>query len=153
MTQRIVLVTGGFDPLHSGHISYFKAARQLGDWIIVGVNSDAWLTRKKGKPFLPIWERVAIISELKCVDQVVALGNATDADGSACTFIKETLDLYTYSDIIFANGGDRNQGNIPELSIKHPRLTFEFGVGGDYKQNSSSLLLANWKSDNFTKFD
>ena len=55
--KNIVLVTGGFDPIHSGHIAYFKAARQLGDMLIVGLNSDAWLTRKKGRPFMPFDER------------------------------------------------------------------------------------------------
>ena len=59
--KRIVLVTGGFDPLHSGHIEYFKAAKLLGDELIVGINSDDWLARKKGRPFMPMIERIAII--------------------------------------------------------------------------------------------
>ncbi|NBU52946.1 MAG: hypothetical protein EBS33_00990 [Alphaproteobacteria bacterium] len=63
--MKIVLVTGGFDPLHAGHIDYFNQAQQLGDKLIVGVNSDAWLTRKKGKNFLPIVDRVRIIENLK----------------------------------------------------------------------------------------
>ena len=64
----VVLVTGGFDPLHSGHLAYFKAARQLGDKLVVGLNSDAWLTRKKGKPFMPFDERIEIIKGLTVVD-------------------------------------------------------------------------------------
>ena len=63
----IVLVTGGFDPIHSGHIAYFKAARKLGDKLIVGVNSDAWLNRKKGRAFMPFSERSDIIHNLKMV--------------------------------------------------------------------------------------
>ena len=59
--RKIVLVTGGFDPIHSGHISYFKEAAKLGDWLVVGINSDEWLTRKKGKPFMPFGERETII--------------------------------------------------------------------------------------------
>ena len=59
--MKIVLVTGGFDPLHIGHISYFKEAKALGDYLVVGINSDAWLTRKKGRPFMPAKDREAII--------------------------------------------------------------------------------------------
>ena len=59
--EKVVLVTGGFDPLHSGHIAYFKAAKKLGNKLVVGVNSDEWLTRKKGRPFMPLNERIALI--------------------------------------------------------------------------------------------
>jgi len=65
--NKVILVSGGFDPLHSGHIEYFKAARELGDHLTVAVNSDEWLTRKKGRPFMPFNERTAIIKELECV--------------------------------------------------------------------------------------
>jgi D-beta-D-heptose 7-phosphate kinase/D-beta-D-heptose 1-phosphate adenosyltransferase len=61
----VVLVTGGFDPIHSGHIEYFKEAKKLGDTLVVGLNSNAWLERKKGKAFLPIDERMTIIENLK----------------------------------------------------------------------------------------
>ena len=70
--MKVVLVTGGFDPLHSGHISYFKEAKKLGDKLVVGLNSDKWLTRKKGKPFMPIQERVEIVKNLQMVDDVYA---------------------------------------------------------------------------------
>ena len=66
--EYIVLVTGGFDPLHSGHLAYLKAARKLGDKLIVGINSDDWLVRKKGKNFLPEKERHEILSAIKYVD-------------------------------------------------------------------------------------
>ncbi|NBW34192.1 MAG: hypothetical protein EBR30_04075 [Cytophagia bacterium] len=145
--MKIILVTGGFDPLHSGHIKYFQSAKKLGDKLIVGVNSDAWLTRKKGKPFMPVWERVAIISELKCVDQVVFFDDFYDIDGSTKKFIQETLDLYPTDEIVFANGGDRTKDNIPEMEIQNPRLSFAFGVGGENKQNSSSWILNNWKNN------
>ena len=69
---KVVLVTGGFDPLHSGHIEYFKAARELGDHLVVGVNSDEWLARKKGRPFMPFAERANIIKHLDMVDEVIA---------------------------------------------------------------------------------
>ena len=69
--KKIVLITGGFDPLHSGHIAYFKAAKALGDILIVGVNSDAWLTRKKGSPFMPYKERAEIVRNIVGVDFVI----------------------------------------------------------------------------------
>ena len=59
--MKVVVVTGGFDPLHSGHIEYFQAAKELGDFLMVGVNSDEWLTRKKGRPFMNHSERKAKI--------------------------------------------------------------------------------------------
>jgi cytidyltransferase-like protein len=62
--KSIVLITGGFDPLHSGHIAYFKAAKKLGDTLVVGVNSDAWLTRKKGSPFMSFDERMTIVKNI-----------------------------------------------------------------------------------------
>ena len=142
--KKIVLVTGGFDPLHSGHIAYFKAARKLGDMLIVGINSDNWLTRKKGRAFMPIWERDQIIKELGIVDMTVMV--ADDADNSCTTFIQETLTLFPDDEIVFANGGDRTQDNIPEMKITDPRLSFIFGVGGENKANSSSWILEEWKA-------
>ena len=84
--MKTVLVTGGFDPLHSGHIEYFKAARQLGDKLVVGLNSDTWLTNKKGRAFMPFGERSSIIKELSVVDDVILVeddetGGTTKAIG------------------------------------------------------------------------
>lgn len=142
--NKVVLVTGGFDPLHSGHIAYFKAAKELADYLIVGVNSDEWLTRKKGRPFMPIQERVAIIKELGCVDEVIGFD---DSDNSACGAIFKVLSTHT-SKVIFANGGDRTNENIPEYKTygDHPNVEFAFGVGGEDKKNSSSWILTEWKS-------
>jgi cytidyltransferase-like protein len=139
--MKIVLVTGGFDPLHSGHIEYFKAARELGDKLIVGLNSDAWLERKKGRAFMPGHERSAIIENLKMVDGVILFN---DDDNSATEAIKNVQQLYPSDQIIFANGGDRNAGNIPEMLI--PDVLFKFGVGGENKANSSSWILDEWKA-------
>ena len=86
--SNVVLVSGGFDPLHSGHIAYFKEAKKLGTKLIVGVNSDDWLTRKKGRPFMPFEERAAIIKELSVVDKVIGFD---DSDDSACQAIFQTL--------------------------------------------------------------
>jgi cytidyltransferase-like protein len=138
--MKIVLVTGGFDPIHSGHIEYFKAARQLGDKLIVGVNSDSWLTRKKGQPFMPITERLSVIENLKMVDHCVIYD---DNDGSSIEAINNVKMMYPNDTIIFANGGDRTATNIPEMVIKD--VEFRFGVGGENKMNSSSWILREWK--------
>lgn len=144
MNKRIVLVTGGFDPLHSGHIAYFKAAKKLGNYLIVGVNSDAWLTRKKGKPFMPWNERAAIIKELSVVDKVI---DFDDNDGSANFAIYKCLQKYPEHKLIFANGGDRVPDNCPEYIYKNTSwVEFAFGVGGEDKKNSSSWILEEWKN-------
>ena len=137
----IVLVTGGFDPLHSGHIRYFKAAKDLGDKLCVAVNSDDWLTRKKGKPFMPIEERIAIIKELRMVDVTIEF---IDKDDSANDAIGMALQVY--DEIIFANGGDRHNENTPEFDKygNSDRVTFAWGVGGERKMNSSSWILKDW---------
>lgn len=141
--MKIVLVTGGFDPLHSGHIAYFKAARTLGDMLIVGINSDEWLERKKGRAFMPWNERLCIINNLAVVDEVYTFD---DADGSAKHFIQQVRAHYPDTELIFANGGDRTKDNIPEMDIVDNNLEFVFGVGGEDKKNSSSWILEEWKA-------
>ena len=141
--MRVVIVSGGFDPIHSGHIEHFKEAKKLGDILIVGLNSDEWLTRKKGKPFMPIEERMSVIRELRMVDSAVAFN---DDNNSSIDLIKKALVLFDV--VLFANGGDRTQDNIPEIDEfdKDPRVQFAFGVGGSHKQNSSSWILKQWNS-------
>lgn len=141
--MKIVLVTGGFDPVHSGHIAYFKAARALGDQLIVGLNSDEWLTRKKGRAFMPWNERLCVINNLSMVDEVYTFD---DSDGSAKAFIRQVRAHYPDADLIFANGGDRTAKNIPEMDVADPRCEFVFGVGGEDKKNSSSWILEEWKA-------
>jgi len=139
--MKVVLVTGGFDPIHSGHIAYFKAARKLGDILIVGVNTDLWLTRKKGRPFMPINERVSIIENLSIVDHCILF---SDNDDTAIEAIKNIRLLYPEAHIVFANGGDRTRDNIPEMEVEDDNISFEFGVGGEDKKNSSSWILKEW---------
>lgn len=141
--KKIVLITGGFDPLHSGHIAYFKAAKRLGDILVVGVNSDDWLTRKKGMPFMPYKERAEIVRNIVGVDFVI---DFDDSDGSAKKAIEMVRQSYPQDRIIFANGGDRTSTNIPEMDIVDDNLEFAFGVGGDDKKNSSSWILQEWKA-------
>jgi cytidyltransferase-like protein len=142
--MRIVVVTGGFDPLHSGHIAYFESARFLGDRLIVGVNSDEWLSRKKGRSFMPSSERTTIVGSLSVVDQVVPLLSYHDEDNSCKKFLQEICERYEEDEIIFANGGDRTSDNIPEMEVMAKNLSFQFGVGGEDKKNSSSWILKEW---------
>ena len=141
MSKKVVLVTGGFDPLHSGHIAYFKAAKTLGDTLIVGLNSDEWLERKKGRAFMPWNERLCIINNLSVVDEVFTF---MDNDDTAINFIKQVKAHYPKDKLIFANGGDRTADNIPEMVVDG--VEFEFGVGGKDKINSSSWILEEWKN-------
>lgn len=143
MTERIVICTGGYDPLHSGHLAYFKAAKKLGDKLIVGLNSDEWLTRKKGRPFMPLSERHALVSSLAIVDDVIIYN---DDDNSSCDAIRKVRENNPSAHIIFANGGDRTALNIPEMGIVDNNLEFAFGVGGEDKRNSSSWILSDWKA-------
>lgn len=142
--NKTVLVTGGFDPIHSGHLAYFKAAKNLGNRLIVGVNSDEWLTRKKGKPFMPLLERVEIIKGLSVVDKVISFN---DDDNTASNAIFNTMATES-GKIIFANGGDRTNVNIPEMEVygDHPSVEFVFGIGGEDKKNSSSWILKEWRA-------
>ncbi len=137
----ITIVTGGFDPLHTGHIAYFKAAKEFGNSLCVGVNSDEWLTRKKGKPFMPMSERMAIIKELKCIDFAIEFN---DKDDSACDAIRMALEVF--DNVLFCNGGDRGNNNTPELDAfgNDDRVEFKWGVGGTDKMNSSSWILKKW---------
>jgi D-beta-D-heptose 7-phosphate kinase/D-beta-D-heptose 1-phosphate adenosyltransferase len=141
----VVVATGGFDPVHSGHIAYFEAARALGDILVVGLNSDDWLVRKKGRAFMPYTERAAIISNLQQVFRVYLL---EDSDGTGADGIRQAREQWPDAHIIFANGGDRNHTNVPEQEIfkDDHNLSFEFGVGGDWKQNSSRWILEEWKA-------
>ena len=139
--MKIVIVTGGFDPIHSGHISYLNHADHLGDHVVVGLNSDAWLTRKKGRPFMPWQERMTVLDNLHMVGEVIEFN---DDDGSSIDAIRKVREKYPNDEIIFANGGDRTSENIPEQVFDD--VEFVFGVGGDNKANSSSWILEEWKS-------
>lgn len=139
--MKIVLVTGGFDPLHSGHIEYFKSAKKLGDKLIVGINSDAWLVRKKGKAFMSMEERLSIIRSLKYVAGTLEFN---DDDDTAINAIEKLKLNYPSDQVIFANGGDRTSNNIPEMVFGD--VDFVFGVGGENKKNSSSWILEEWKA-------
>ena len=139
--MKISVVSGGFDPIHSGHISYINAAKNYGDYLIIALNSDEWLVAKKRKAFMPFEERKAILENLKHVDEVI---DFTDDDNwSAINALEKIKDKYPKAQITFCNGGDRGKDNIPEMQVEG--YEFEFAVGGDNKANSSSWILKEWQ--------
>ncbi len=161
--KNVIILSGGFDPVHKGHIRMFREAANLGHQVIVGLNSDEWLTRKKGKPFMNFEERKEIIEGFKYVNQVIPFD---DSDDTACDLIRRVHSIYNgeefehdYSDaghmgmidyykIYFANGGDRGKGNVPEVGVcKDLGVIMLWGVGGG-KIQSSSDLTKNWETNN-----
>ena len=139
--MNIIVVSGGFDPIHSGHIEYLKGAKEYGDKLIVALNSDDWLARKKGKPFMTFNERKSILEVIQYVDEVIDFED--DKKGSCINALQKIKKLYPDDKIFFANGGDRNSMNIPEMFFSD--IEFLFCVGGDDKKNSSSSILNNWQ--------
>ena len=140
--MKIAVVSGGFDPIHSGHIDYISEAKENADYLIVALNSDHWLSQKKGKPFMEFSERKQILESIKYVDEVI---DFDDTDGSCINALEKIKATYLDASIFFCNGGDRSEDNIPEKNVEG--IKFIFGVGGTNKKNSSSWLLKNWQYD------
>ncbi|MBI2666923.1 adenylyltransferase/cytidyltransferase family protein [Candidatus Woesearchaeota archaeon] len=134
--QKVVCVSGGFDPPHYGHGRLFKEAKKLGDKLIVILNNDNWILKKKGKVFMPQEERAEMISEFRSVDLVFVTTHPPDpSDMSVC----DALEILRPS--IFANGGDRFSDNTPESEVcKKYGIEMVFGVGGGKIQSSSWLI-------------
>ena len=141
-SKKIAVASGGFDPIHSGHISYLKAASSYGDELWVCLNSDEWLKNKKGKSFMLFNERKAVLEALAFVDKVIKFD---DQDGSCKDGLIKIMHTNPDAKIIFCNGGDRTSNNIPENDIQGIELAF--GVGGSDKKNSSSAILEAWNSN------
>tara|TARA_B110000444_G_scaffold60073_1_gene55886 strand:+ start:2669 stop:3469 length:801 start_codon:yes stop_codon:yes gene_type:complete len=140
------LVSGGFDPVHLGHLQMFQEAGKLADNVIVLLNSDEWLVRKKGKAFMDAGHRKAILEEMECVSRVII--QKDDKDNSSGTAIMNFALQHADSKICFCNGGDRKDGNtIREQSTCNSYgVALEFGVGGNNKAASSSDLLDQYVS-------
>ena len=141
--MKIIVVSGGFDPIHSGHISYMKSSKDIGDYLIVALNSDEWLINKKKKVFMNFEERKNILLNIGFVNEVINFKD--DEFGSCINALEKIKNKYPNDKITFCNGGDRNQNNIPEMIVDG--IEFKFGVGGEDKKNSSSSILKNWKYD------
>ncbi|MCP6726776.1 MAG: adenylyltransferase/cytidyltransferase family protein [Patescibacteria group bacterium] len=141
--KRIVVVSGGYDPIHIGHIRLFKEARKLGDELVVILNNDNWLLKKKGFVFMPQDERKEILEALSAVDRVVLSQHPSNPEDMSVV-----EDLKRIQPDIFANGGDRVKKNIPEVAACEEvgcEMVFNVGKGG--KVQSSSWLLKDFKKD------
>ncbi len=138
--QRVVAVSGGFDPVHIGHVRMFEKARKLGDKLVVILNNDNWLRKKKGIVFMPETERKEVIRAFRAVDEVIITKHPKDPeDMSVCAELKRIKPN------IFANGGDRKKGNIPEVSVcEEIGAKMVFGIGPGGKVQSSSWLLSEY---------
>ena len=144
MNKKIIILSGGFDPVHKGHVRMFKAASEYGD-VVVGANSDDWLIRKKGKFFMPFLERKEILESIKYIDSVLAFD---DSDDSACQLIKDVKSHYGNDiELYFGNGGDRTNETTPEIEYcEKNNIGLIWDLGGG-KIQSSSDLLNNYEDD------
>ncbi len=135
--MKIVVVSGYFDPIHRGHIEYLRLAKQLGDKLIVILNNDKQLALKKGKPFMPLEDRKAILEVIKFVDEIFI---SVDEDKSVCKSLK------VIKPDVFAKGGDRFIEEIPEAKIcRELRIKMIDGLGK--KIQSSSDLIKNFNEE------
>jgi len=134
--MKTVAISGGFDPLHAGHVRLINAAKKLGDTLIVIANNDNWLREKKGYVFMPEDERKEILESLAAVDKVVLTKHDVHpSDMSVCSELRELMPD------TFANGGDRKEGNVPEYDTCHELgVEMIFNVGGNKIQSSSDLV-------------
>ena len=136
----IVILSGGFDPPHVGHVRMAIDSARFGEKVIIGVNSDEWLMRKKGYVFMPWSERAEIMSSIKGVDQAVEF---SDSDNTAVDLIKKIKNQNPDLSIAFANGGDRAIGNTPEkIFCESVGIDMLWSVGGEKIQSSSDLVSA-----------
>ena len=141
----IILVSGGFDPIHSGHIKLIEDAGTYGE-VVVLLNSDNWLKNKKGKAFLPFEERKIIMLAIKKVIDVIEFD---DQDKTCVDGIRIALKKYDQKNLKFANGGDRNTDTTPEIDFCNKNnVEMLFGIGGSDKSNSSSWILRKWNDKN-----
>ena len=136
MSEVIVCVSGYFDPVHVGHLEYFKNSKKLGTKLMVIVNNDEQATLKKGKSFMPVDERIKIIQEFRCVDIVV---KSIDTDRTVC----KTLKSLDPKPDLFCNGGDQFNDIIPEAPICEERGIKLVDGLGDKIQSSSWLIKGN----------
>ena len=138
MKYDVVVLSGGFDPMHVGHLRMMQEAARIAEIVIVGVNSDDWLMNKKGYVFMPHNERMEMVQGIRGVSKAMAFD---DSDNSACDLLRKVRALWTSFKIAFANGGDRTSDNIPEISVAEELdIDLIWGIGGGKVQSSSTLV-------------
>ena len=145
MENRVIsIVSGGFDPIHPGHIMMMKDCLKFSNYLIVGVNSNKWLVNKKGNYFMDIQHRIYVVSSLNVVNETMEFED--DDKGSANNLLIKIRNKYSNDKIIFANGGDRSDSSkILEFeTAKQYNIDLKFGIGGSHKESSSSDLLKRW---------
>ena len=145
MENKIIsIVSGGFDPIHPGHIMMMKDCLKFSNYLIVGVNSNKWLINKKGNYFMDIQHRIYVVSSLNVVNETMEFED--DEEGSANNLLIKIRNKYSNDKIIFANGGDRSDSSkILEFeTAKQYNIDLKFGIGGSHKESSSSDLLKRW---------
>ena len=145
MENRVIsIVSGGFDPIHPGHIMMMKDCLKFSNYLIVGVNSNKWLINKKGNYFMDIQHRIYVVSSLNVVNETMEFED--DEKGSANNLLIKIRNKYSNDKIIFANGGDRSDSSkILEFeTAKKYNIDLKFGIGGSHKESSSSDLLKRW---------
>ena len=145
MENRVIsIVSGGFDPIHPGHIMMMKDCLKFSNYLIVGVNSNKWLINKKGNYFMDIQHRIYVVNSLNVVNETMEFED--DDKGSANNLLIKIRNKYSNDKIIFANGGDRSDSSkILEFeTAKQYNIDLKFGIGGSHKESSSSDLLERW---------
>jgi len=131
MKKKIIAVSGGFDPIHKGHVKMIREAAEYGDVVVI-LNSDEWLERKKGYKFMDFAERSYIAGSIK---GVLMTTGVDDSDGTVCEALKRI------KPDMFANGGDRILSNTPEMNVcQELEIEMIWNVGGGKEQSSSSLV-------------
>lgn len=129
--NKTIVISGGFDPIHVGHLQMIKAAADLGD-VYVALNSDNWVKRKKGYVFMPFKERMYLLQQIKGVSKVFAVD---DSDGTVCEA------LLRLRPNMFGNGGNRTSENTPEVTVcKELNIDMIWNLGGNKIQSSRGLI-------------
>ena len=141
MERKIIAVSGGFDPVHKGHVQMIEEASKLGSVMVI-INSDDWLVRKKGYVFMPWEDRAYIMGNIKGVRIVTAVN---DSDNTVCDALRRM------KPDAFANGGDRKETNTPEMDVCNELgIELLWNIGGEKVESSSNLVnKARWEKREF----
>lgn len=143
--KNIVIASGYFDPIHVGHINYFKGSKELGDYLIVILNNDEQAKIKKGGAFMLESERAEIVKAVKYVDEVFL---SVDKGISVVESLRVVAKMHPGSEFVFANGGDKHQGNVPEVAVCNElNIKMVDNVGGKKVQSSSWLIKGTSKKN------